>query len=66
MNLKQKRGLCLLLLLLLLCGTCLPAAAAVTDTQLRNAVQQSAVYMQKTVPNPQVGSIGGEWAVLLG
>lgn len=35
MNLKQKRGLCLLLLLLLLCGTCLPAAAAVTDTQLR-------------------------------
>ena len=64
MNLKQKRGLCLLLLLLLLCGTCLPAAAAVTDTQLRNAVQQSAVYMQKTVSNPQVGSIGGEWAVL--
>lgn len=64
MNLKQKRGLCLLLLLLLLCGTCLPAAAAVTDTQLRSAVQQSAVYMQKTVPNPQVGSIGGEWAVL--
>ena len=52
MNLKQKRGLCLLLLLLLLCGTCLPAAAAVTDTQLRSAVQQSAVYMQKTVPNP--------------
>ena len=64
MNLKQKRGLCLLLLLLLLCGTCLPAAAEVTDTQLRSAVQQSAVYMQKTVPNPQVGSIGGEWAVL--
>lgn len=64
MNLKQKRGLCLLLLLLLLCGTCLPVAAAVTDTQLRSAVQQSAVYMQKTVPNPQVGSIGGEWAVL--
>ena len=64
MNLKQKRGLCLLLLLLLLCGTCLPAAAEVTDTQLRSAVQQSAVYMQKAVPNPQVGSIGGEWAVL--
>lgn len=64
MNLQQKRVLCLLLILLLLCGTCMPAVAAVTDVQLQSAVQQSAAYVQKMVANPQVSTIGGEWAVI--
>lgn len=64
MNRKQKRALCLLLIVLLLCGSCLPAMAAVTDAQLQSAVQQSASYMQKMVADPQVSSVGGEWAVI--
>ena len=40
------------------------ALAAVTDTALADAVTDTAQYMYKTVKSPQVGSIGGEWAVL--
>lgn len=39
-------------------------ALAVSDTELQSDVTASAAYMVKTVSNPQVGSIGGEWAVL--
>lgn len=40
------------------------ALAAVTDDDLKSAVAGSAEYMLSTVKDPQVGSIGGEWAVL--
>lgn len=40
------------------------ALAAVTDDDLKSAVAGSAEYMLSTVKGPQVGSIGGEWAVL--
>lgn len=50
---------CLLLCCTLLAGACLGA-----DVDLSSAVQKSAAYMLKTVKTPQVGSIGGEWAVL--
>jgi hypothetical protein len=43
----------------------LSAGALVADKPaLQTAVTRSAAYMLKTVANPQVGSIGGEWAVL--
>jgi len=38
--------------------------AGVADDKLASAVTQSAEYMYRTVRNPQVGSIGGEWAVI--
>ncbi len=38
--------------------------AGVADDKLASAVTRSAEYMFRTVRNPQVGSIGGEWAVI--
>ena len=58
---KKKRILCLALALALVLA--LPALAA-TDQELNAAVEKSAAYMLETVKNPQVGSIGGEWAVI--
>ena len=42
----------------------IPLQAAVTNITLNKAVTDTADYMKKMVQNPQVGSIGGEWAVL--
>ncbi|WP_283673204.1 S-layer homology domain-containing protein [Butyricicoccus sp. Marseille-Q5471] len=39
-------------------------AFAATSEALSSAVNDTASYMYKTVANPQVGSIGGEWAVI--
>lgn len=59
----KKRFICLLLTLALVTGLCVPAAA-ISDSQLSTAVSQSATYMLSAVKTPQVGSIGGEWAVI--
>lgn len=40
------------------------AATALAAEPVDGAVAQSAQYILKTVPSPQVASIGGEWAVL--
>lgn len=54
----------LLLVMVLLLGLTAPASAAVTQSDLQEAVDGSAAYMLQTVEDPQVGSIGGEWAVI--
>lgn len=59
-----KRGCALLLSLLLVLGLSANALASVTDDKLAEAITDLAQYMYRTVKNPQVGSIGGEWAVL--
>ncbi|MDR1192992.1 MAG: S-layer homology domain-containing protein [Peptococcaceae bacterium] len=42
-----------------------PAAALAADNQtLDNAVNSAASYMLRTVKAPEVGSVGGEWAVI--
>lgn len=41
-----------------------PLAAAADADALKLAVAESSSYMLKTVKNPQVGSIGGEWAII--
>ena len=58
---KSLLGLALALCMLLALAA---PAAAVSDSALSAAVTDSAAYMLRTVKNPQVGSIGGEWAVL--
>lgn len=63
MNLKGKRIPALLLALALVLGWGTPALASDRDG-LDEAVQGTAAYVYETVKNPQVGSIGGEWAVL--
>ena len=57
-----KRGTGFLLAFMLLLSLSVPAFAAETD--LTAAVQGSAKYMLNTVREPQVGSVGGEWAVI--
>lgn len=59
----SKRLTALTLALALTLGLSAPATAA-DQTALGNAVDKAAAYMVKTVTDPQVGSIGGEWAVI--
>ena len=59
-----RRGAAALLTLALTVGLSLPAQAAVTPGDLSAAIQDTAEYIYTTVQDPQVGSIGGEWAVL--
>lgn len=60
----KKRGLSLLLALTLLFCMAGTAWAAVPRETLSDAVADTAAYVYQTVSDPQVGSIGGEWAVL--
>ena len=62
-NMKQ-RSAALLLAVILLLSMQSTAFAATSQSELETAVEQSAAYMLKAVKNPQVGSIGGEWAVI--
>ena len=57
---KGTSALLALVLMLSLCGT----AFALTDAELDSAVNNTAAFMLKNVPSPEVGSVGGEWAVI--
>lgn len=59
----KKRGLSLLLTLVLMLSLCVPAMA-ISKSELTSAISESAEYMLNAVKAPQVGSIGGEWAVI--
>ena len=60
----KQRGFAFVLALSLTTGLLTGAQAAVSKETLNDAVQDTAEYMCRTVQDPQVGSIGGEWAVL--
>lgn len=60
----KKKLMTAFLALALVTGLLASAQAAVSADSLKSAVQGSAEYVYKTVKDPQVGSIGGEWAVL--
>ena len=60
----KQRGFAFVLALSLTTGLLTGAQAAVSKETLNEAVQDTAEYMYRTVQNPQVWSIGGEWAVL--
>lgn len=57
------KKVCILFLCIIIAANSITAAAA-SPTDVMAAVENTAAYIQKAVPNPQVGSIGGEWAVL--
>ncbi|WP_419020509.1 S-layer homology domain-containing protein [Intestinimonas butyriciproducens] len=59
----RKRSISLLLAVILMLSLCVPAMAA-TEKDITAAVTKSAEYMLSSVKTPQVGSIGGEWAVI--
>lgn len=56
----------LLLVLALVMGMCNVSFAAekVGDLALNETIQKTGDYILKTLPNPQVDAIGGEWAVI--
>lgn len=59
----MKKYLSLILALVIILGGG-QAAFAATKQTVNAAVEDTAAYIYKTVKKPQVGSIGGEWAVL--
>ena len=60
----KARGSALILALVMVIGLLVPAQAAVSQSDVSAAITDTAAYLQNTVSKPQVGSIGGEWAVL--
>ena len=60
----KKRMIILALVFLLLVSAAPSALAAVSDQALSDAVTGTATFIYASTPSPQVGSIGGEWAVL--
>lgn len=60
----KKKLVSLILALALVTGMLTPAMAAGGGGELAAAGKATAEYVYKTVKEPQVGSIGGEWAVL--
>lgn len=64
MNKSRTRALSLLLAVVLVLGLSTNALAAVSNDKLSETIADMAEYMYRTVKVPQVGSIGGEWAVL--
>ena len=63
MKMIRKRSFTLFLTLTLLLALCAPAAAA-PDNRLDTAMETCAAYLAAAVQSPQVGSVGGEWAVI--
>ena len=64
MNKKLKSGFTLLLVIALLFSCFTNISAAENKYNLDDAIKDTAKYVYNTVKVPQVGSIGGEWAVL--
>ncbi len=52
------------LFLMVIFGMTMGVAAAVDDKTLDDAIEDTAEYIQRTVTNPQVGSVGGEWSII--
>lgn len=63
MKQHRSRPIALALVFVLALSLSIPVLA-VDNAALKAEVTKSASYIHKTVANPQVGSIGGEWAVL--
>jgi len=63
MNRFTKRSIFALLVLVMLL-TCGADALALADAETGSASSDTAAYICSTVKKPQVGSVGGEWAVL--
>ena len=62
---KTTRRISTFILALLICVTILPNVASAADAgTVKSALNDTAKYIHEIVKNPQVGSIGGEWAIL--
>ncbi|MDD4715440.1 MAG: S-layer homology domain-containing protein [Oscillospiraceae bacterium] len=64
---KQLRIVSVFLAVCILCGNFCSGFAAATagaSPSIKSALAETGTYLQKTAVHPEVGSIGGEWAVL--
>lgn len=61
---KFRKALTSLMALALVIGLVAPALAANDTAALQNDVNETAAFVYQTVTNPQVGPVGGEWAVI--
>ncbi|MGN1230930.1 MAG: prenyltransferase/squalene oxidase repeat-containing protein [Anaerotignum sp.] len=61
---KKRKGILSVFLALLLAVSVSVPAFAADKTELQKAIEISGAYLQKTVANPQISSIGGEWTVI--
>ncbi len=59
-----KRSACVLSLIFIILLQGSFTALAVTSAEVEAALNDTAEYIYNTVKNPQVGSIGGEWAII--
>jgi len=60
----MRRILSVFLALILLIGIFPLSASAVSSSELETAIAETADFLLRAVPNPEVGSVGGEWLVL--
>ena len=60
----RKKTASAVLALALLFALAAPAYATATDDALNSALTDTAAYVYSIVRDPQVGSVGGEWAVM--
>ena len=59
----ERRAVCFAVVLTLMLGSFIPASA-LNQGQVQSQLQASVSYVLAAVTEPEVGSIGGEWAVL--
>lgn len=60
----MKKLSALLLILCLYLSSSIQVFAAADKTEISQAITNTAAYLTKTVSEPEVGSIGGEWAII--
>lgn len=59
----KRSGVCFAVIFTLMPGSFIPASA-LNEAQIQSQLQASVNYVLASVAEPEVGSIGGEWAVL--
>ena len=61
----NKKLFCAILVTVMFLGAVVPTIAGNTkETQISYAIAQTADFLLQAVPSPQLGSVGGEWAVI--
>ena len=60
---RFKKPLAILLAMIMMFSA-VPMTAYAAALNINDVIKDTANYIQKTVKNPQVGSVGGEWAVI--
>lgn len=63
MKIRMKNKIAILLTAIIILSSCMNVFAS-SDPKLDEAIAETAGYLYETVQNPQIGAIGGEWAVI--